>query len=125
MAATVTPYAAALPNNQDSTLQEFIYDGLITLTANYGGAATHGDALSLSPLVMQSNQLPNMVEIWEAPAAGTAPTGYIFGFAPGTTQNNGVLTVMGGTTEYTQASAYAAGLLAAVLRIRIWVPKFI
>jgi len=125
MAATVSIYAAALPDPVDVTDNEFIVDGTIVLTGNYGGGATHGDTLNLSPLDIKSNALPTKVEIWENPPAGTAPTGYVFGYAPGTTQSTGVLTIMNNLTEYTQASAYSAGLLAAVLRVRVWVPKFL
>jgi hypothetical protein len=71
------------------------------------------------------------VEVWEDPPAGTVPTGYTFTFCPGTTQQNGVLNILGTgaaaggpAQEYTEASAYSAALLAAVLRIRAWFPSY-
>jgi hypothetical protein len=124
MAAVFTINRAITPDAIDATMQEFIVDGFITLTGNYGGAATNGDTLSFAGVEVPSNQL-NWVEIMETPPAGTAPTGYTFGFAPGTTNANGVLTVMNGTTQYTQGSAYSAGQLAAVLRCRAWWVKYL
>ena len=124
MAAVFTINRAVQPDATDATLQEFIVDGVITLTGNYGGGATNGDTLSFAGLDVASNQL-NWVEIQETPPAGTASTGYTFGFAPGTTNANGVLTIMNGTTQLTQASAYAAPLLAAVLRARLWFTKYL
>ena len=125
MAATITPTTA--PNNPDTTGREIIVDGTIALTGNYGGAATHGDTLNLTQLqdLAKSSQFPTQVEIWEAPPAGTAPTGYIWTFCPGTTQLNGTLNIMSGVaTEYTQASAYSAALLAVVLKIRAYFPCY-
>jgi len=116
--STVTPV--------DATQQKFIVEGTIALTGNYGGASTHGDTLSFAGFdAIKSNSIPLWVDIHEAPPAGTAPTGYLFGFAPGTTQANGVLTVFNNLTEYTQASAYSAGLLAAVLNFRAEFTSFI
>lgn len=122
MAATIT--ATIAPQNPDTTGREAIFDGTIALTGNYGGASTHGDTLDLTPLYPLSSQLPTKVEVWEDPAAGTAPTGYMFIFCPGTTQKNGVLNIGNNLTEYTQASAYSAGLLAAALRVRAWFPSY-
>jgi hypothetical protein len=42
-----------------------------------------------------SSQLPTWVQLAEFPPAGTAPTGYQFGYAPGTTVANGKFTIMG------------------------------
>jgi hypothetical protein len=124
MAATITPITA--PQNPDVTAREVITDGTIVLTANYGGAATHGDTLNLQQLqdLAKSSQLPTQVEIWEAPPAGTTPTGYVFTFCPGTTQINGVLNITNNLTEYTQASGYSTVLLAAIIRIRAYFPAY-
>jgi len=121
MAATVTI------TKVDVTQTEFIAEGTIALTGSYGGAATHGDTLSFAGFdQLKSNSVPTHVEIFEAPPAGTAPTGYQLGFAPGTTQANGQITVMNGAaTEYTQASAYSAALLAAVINFRAYFPAFL
>lgn len=124
MAATITPITA--PQNPDQTSREIIVDGTIALTGNYGGANTHGDTLDLTQFgdLLKSSQLPSKVEVWEGPASGTAPTFYQFVFCPGTTQKNGVLSIGSNLTEYTEASAYSAGLLAASLRIRAWFPSY-
>ena len=81
----------------DTTQKQLFIDFTVTLTGNYGGGATNGDTLDLTALgdALKSTQLPNWVEFGEYPPAGTAPTGYQFGYAPGTTQANGVLTIMG------------------------------
>ena len=102
---------------------EVIVEGTIVLTGDYGGASTHGDTLDLSAVYYQGlalpvSGLPIFYSIVEMPDSGTAPTGYIFGYGIGTTLANGVLTVMASTTEYTEASAYSAGLLAAVIKAR-------
>ena len=124
MAANITAITA--PQNPDVTEREIIVDGTIALTGNYGGASTHGDTLNLQQLqyLALSSQLPTKVEVWEDPPAGTEPTFYQFVFCPGTTQLNGVLSIGSNLVEYTQASAYSAALLAAVLRIRAWFPSY-
>ena len=124
MSATITQITA--PQNPDTTAREIIVDGTVVLTANYGGASTHGDTLNLQQLqdLAKSSQLPTTVQVWEDPPAGTAPTFYQFVFCPGTTQLNGVLSIGSNLVEYTEASAYSAGLLAAVLRIRAWFPAY-
>ena len=110
----------------DRTQSKLIVQGTLTLSGNYGGAATHGDTLSFASLdQIKSDSLPTMVDIYEAPAAGTAPNGYIFGYCPGTTPANGVMTVMNNLTEYTQATAYSAGLLAAVIKFWAEFPLFV
>lgn len=124
MAATITSITA--PQNPDVTNREVIVDGTVVLTANYGGASTHGDTLNLQQLqdLAKSSQLPTKVEIWEDPPAGTVPSFYQFVFCPGTTQLNGVVSIGSNLVEYTQASAYSAALLAAVIRIRVWFPAY-
>jgi hypothetical protein len=110
-----------LPVN-DSTDATQIVRGTIALTGNYGGGATHGDVLNLALYGVQSNYPPVRVFIYEQPAAGSAPTGYQYEYAVGTNPSNGQLVVLGSGAsagaplqEYTQGSAYSAGLLAATL----------
>jgi hypothetical protein len=109
----------------DTTQKQLFIDFTVALTGNYGGANTHGDTLDLTALgdALKSTALPNWVEFEEFPASGTAPSGYLFGYAVGTTQANGVLTIMNNLTEYTEASAYSSPLLAAVIRGRAWFPS--
>jgi hypothetical protein len=87
----------------------------ITVSGNYGGASTHGDTLALNLYGVQSATLIDY-NIKEMPAAGTAPTGTLWGYAKGTTLANGVLTAM--TTynsEYSEGSAYTTAQKAAVI----------
>lgn len=131
MAATITPLA--VQSNPDTTGRQVIADGTIALTGNYGGGATNGDTLDLTQLgdALKTSQPVLKVDVWEDPAAGTAPTGYEFIYCPGTTLKNGVLAVMGTgasaggpAQQYTQGSAYSAGLLAAALRVRVYAQSF-
>lgn len=104
----------------DTTQSTQIARGTIGLSGNYGGGATNGDTLDLSKIGAQSSKPPVEVEIYEEPAAGTAPTGYKFLFAKGTTQKNGQLVVLQGgaavstpQAQITQGAAYPAGLITA------------
>lgn len=99
--------AASSSYPADTTQNQQVIDGAITLTGNYGGATSHGDTLDLSAIGAQSNQLPVKVEIFEASPAGAAPSGNIFRYMPGTTQANGSLNIFTAAgAEFTQASAY-------------------
>lgn len=127
--------AAVTITSIDSTQNQYIVSGSIVLTGNYGGASTHGDTLSFagaSNITIPSQSLPTQVEIYEMPAAGTSATGFQYGFALGTTQANGVMQVFGTPatgaattplTEYTEAAAYSAGLLAAKLFFTAYFPS--
>lgn len=98
---------AATVTYTDTTQNQVVVYGTLTLSGNYGGASSHGDTLDLSKLGVPSNQLPTLVLIEEASPAGAAPSGNIFRYMPGTTQANGSLSVFAGSgSEYTQASAY-------------------
>lgn len=130
---TITPLPVL--SNPDTTGRQVIAEGTIVATGNYGGGATNGDTLDLTQLgdAAKSSQLPTKVEVWEDPAAGTAPTGYSFVFCPGTTQKNGVLAVLQGgaansnpMAQITQGAAYPAALTAntAALRVRAYFPAY-
>ncbi|MGH9343304.1 MAG: hypothetical protein ACRD3Y_03100 [Bryobacteraceae bacterium] len=120
--------------NVDATQNQFVVDGSLTLSGDYGAANTHGDTLSFAGFdQIKSSVAPTRVEIFEAPAAGTSATGFVYSFSPGSTQANGVLQVFGTPatgaattplTEYTEAAAYSAGLKAAALKFRAWFPSF-
>ncbi len=108
----------------DNTQKEIILDFDITLTGNYGGAATHGDPLDFTaPAYSGCNpglQAPTKVEVFERPVAGVAPTFYQYVYCPGPTlaaptQAGGVLAIAGtgaasgqGGTEITEGSAYSS-----------------
>lgn len=121
---TITPLAVL--SNPDTTGRQVIAEGTIALTSNYGGASTHGDTCDLTQFgdALKTSNLPTKVEIWEDPASGTVPTFYQFVFCPGTTLKNGVVSIGSNLVEYTEASAYSAGLLAAALRIRVYAPAY-
>lgn len=104
--------------------QQILYTTIV-LSGNYGTASSHGDVLNLSQLKsLLSSKVPIHADIDEQPAVGTAPSGYSFVFQPGTTLANCGLSVMNGAaTEYSQGSAYSAPLLAAVIKMRIWLPR--
>lgn len=124
MAVTVALNTAILPNPLDVTQNSFLTSVTLTLTANYGGAATHGDTVNLSG-VCPSDQVPQCISLRESPPAGTAPTGYLFNFCPGTNATNGVLSVLTSEgSEYSEGSAYSAALLAAALTAVFQFPKF-
>lgn len=119
MAATVTI------TDWDFGERHFEIYGTITLTGNYGTAGSHGDTLSFLNDIVKSNQAPVVVEINEAPPAGTAANGYIFTYNPGTSQNTGVLQILNNLAEYTPGSAYSPGLLAATIVFRAVFQAFV
>lgn len=108
----------------DVTEKEQIFQGTLTLTGNYGGAATHGDTVSFANIFgLTSQTVPLRVEIYEQPKAGTAPSFYNAMFCPGTTYANGVVNFSLSGTEYTQASAYSGAISTAVWKFRAWFPQ--
>ena len=125
MSATASLRTDIIPNPIDVSQNQFVVDLNITLTGNYGTGASNGDTLALGGLGIPSTLPPILVEIYEAPAAGTVPNGYIFNYNPGTTINNGVMTLMNNLAQYTPGSAYSGALLTAVLRARAYFTKFI
>lgn len=134
--------AISSPNLQDTsdgldqTLNEWSVEGTLTLTGNYGGAATHGDTISWSGLdLVKATLPPRRMEIFESNPAGTAPYGYSYQYSPGTSRDTGVVTILGGAaasgqggTEITEGSAYSTftpSLNNAVLRYKAFFTKFI
>jgi hypothetical protein len=127
MATTITI------DNVNQTLNQTVISGTIALTGNYGGASTHGDTLSfLNQDSIKSGSAPVQVRVFETPPAGTSASGFEFSFSPGSDQGNGVLQVFGSAatagantpgSEYTQAAAYNAALLAAVLKFQAFFPR--
>lgn len=112
-----------LPQGGDTTQREQFYTGTLTLSGNYGGASTHGDTCSfgnISGLLSQS--VPIRVEIYEQPAAGTAPSFYTGVYQLGTTIANGAVNFSLAGIEYTQASAYSGAVSTAVWKFRAWFP---
>jgi len=120
----------------DATQGEEIVEGTLTLSGNYGSSGSHGDTINFALPQVESQLPPRRVEIFENQGAGTAPLGYTYIYNNGTTQANGVLTILGtpasggaevGATEFTQGAAYSAGspsLSGAVLRFKAWFSKF-
>lgn len=122
----------------DTTQKEIIVDGTITLTGNYGTAASHGDPLDFTKPASEfsiGGQAPTRVEIFERPVAGVAPTFYQYVYCPGPTlaaptQAGGVLSIGAtgtasgdGGNELTEGSAYSGfspSLNNIVLGFRAW-----
>lgn len=124
----------------DRTNNGWIVDCLLTLSGNYGGAATHGDTINfaaatgigIGPL---GDNAPTMWEFHELVAAGTALPGFEYEYCPGPslaapTLNAGVLNIRGagagsgqGGTEITEGGAYAGttpSLNNQVIKARFW-----
>ncbi len=153
-----SPYQAASSANlangsqvSDKTNEQTIAEGTLTFTGNYGTSSSHGDVVdftlnNLTPpgsLPQGTNigsYAPTRVEIFEAPQAGTAATGFTFVYCPGPTlagptststagctQAGGVVCILGtgassgaGGTELTGGSAYPAAVLGLTVRFRAW-----
>lgn len=120
MATAITPLAVL--SNPDVTGRQVIADGTVVLTGNY---PAHGDTLNLLQLgdALKTSNLPLEVKVWEDPPAGTDPTFSQFVYCPGTTLANGVLAI-GVSGAPIATAAYSAGLLAAVLRIRVYASSY-
>ncbi len=115
----------------DSTQNELIVDGLLTLTADYGGGSTNGDTLDFTGHdLIKSQQAPRKVEIYQEPTAGEAPVIYNFLYARGTSQANGLLVVTDfAGAQITPGAGYPAALTdtdpAPNIRFRAYFPSFI
>ena len=155
------PYQAASSVNlangsqvSDTTDKQTIAEGTLTFSGNYGTASSHGDPVdftlngltppgSLPQGTDIGSYAPTRVEIYEAPQAGTAATGYTFVYCPGPTiagptststagctQAGGVVCILGtgaasgdGGTELTEGSAYSGfspSLNGVTVRFRAW-----
>jgi hypothetical protein len=125
MAVAVAVDPTITPNPIDKTQQEFIVDGTLVLSGNYGGASSHGDTMNLAG-VCPSTSLPTKVDVYQRPTSGNAPVLFDFVYGQGTTQANGVLIVISKATaaELVEAAAYDAALTAATanIRFRAWFP---
>jgi hypothetical protein len=123
MSAVASISTTLLPDGLDMSQQEYIVDGIVTLTGSY---PANGDTLDLSKLSITSNQLPTRVELFEATPAPGPASGFAFLYLPGATQALGLMEMFNGTTQQTGAT-YASILTVTgfVLRFRAWFPKFI
>ncbi len=115
VAVTINSAVAVDPSGGlDSTQNELIVDGLLTLTGNYGvlSPASNGDPLDFTGHdLIKSQQPPRKVEIYQEPTAGVAPVIYCFLYGRGTTQANGKLIVTDfAGVQITLGSAYPAAL---------------
>ena len=101
--------------------------GSITASGSY---AAHGDTLDFSGNgSIPSDVVPIRVEVFESPAAGTSPSGYVYNFCPGTGLSNGKVTVFegGGASAplaELAAGAYPAGITGAAIKFRATFKKF-
>ena len=113
----------------DTTQSTQIVRGTLKFSGNY---ATHGDTLSFANVYgIQSRSVPLRVFVYEAPAAGTSPSGYVYIFCPGTTNANGKLTVFttgtasGDALNELAAGAYPAGITGAAVKFEAVFPTFV
>ena len=94
--------------NVDATLNSFIVEGTITVSGSYPGSG-NGDTLSFAGFdQIKSSSPPRFVEIKEQPAAGTAVSGLLYDFAPGTTMANGKMIVSVPRGAFTPAGTNSA-----------------
>lgn len=120
----------------DDTRNSLIVEGTLTLTGNYGTAASHGDVINFGVSGFPATSYPpKAVEIEEYIVAGVAPTGFRYIYAFGTTLENGQLIILaegsgaGATTgqpELTENELYASctpSLQGQVLRFKAWLIK--
>ncbi len=132
VAVTIESAVAVDPSGGlDSTQNELIVDGLLTLSGNYGGASTDGDTLDFTGHdLIKSQQAPRKVEIYQEPTAGNPPVIYLFLYARGTGQDDGLLVVTDfAGAQISQGAAYPAALTdddpSPNIRFRAYFPSFI
>lgn len=114
----------------DSTQNELIVEGSLTLSGNYGNhSPANGDTVAFAGDKIKSQQRPRRVEIFQAPTSPAAPVHYSFIYGYGTNALNGVLIVIDTTTglPLTDAAAYPAALTAAGANVRFkaWFSSFV
>ena len=128
--ATQNAAAASQLGNVTVDAKTITVKFLLTLSGNYGGAATNGDALSFASVnnpTIPSDAVPLDAFVYEEPPAGTAPQGYGLTYCPGTTRDNGVvyISLTPGGAQYAQGSAYDATHLAAFIYALVTFPAFV
>lgn len=127
MAITATIDSSYAQN--DTTQATQIARGTLHFSGNY---VANGDTLSFANLYgIQSLTTPLRVFVYEAPPAGTAPSGYLYTFAPGTSNANGKLVVMNtgaalsGPLGQLGAGAYPAAITGAVVKFEAIFTPFV
>jgi hypothetical protein len=111
--ATLVPIG---PQPVDTTQNSIIAKFQFKFSGTYSSTSNHGDLVSLVSAYLPVGQLPEQVDFFEAPPAGTAPTGYSFYYCPGTTLANGRICVFQNgagsapNTEISQNSGYPSAL---------------
>jgi len=124
--AIATSTLAGYQGPVNTTSAEQIVRFAITLSGNYGGAATHGDTLSFANVYgLQSNAIPSRVFVFQQPAAGVAPGNCSAIYCPGTTKNNGVISFANAGTELTQGAAYSGATATAVWIVEAYFPVYL
>ena len=119
----------AVLGNPDTSERNVTILFSLALSANYGGAATHGDTLNFggagSAFEIASDQLPLWVDVFEMPASGTQPSWYNGVYCPGTTRDNGVVAFALAGTEFTGGNPYTGALAAATFFAVACFPAFV
>lgn len=134
VAVAISSIVASDPSGGlDTTQNEIIVDGTLTLTGNYGNLSpANGDIIDLTGHdLIKSQEVPRKMEIFQAPDAGNAPVQYSFLYGWGTDQSDGVLIVIDTTTglPITDAAAYPAALTSTDpspnIRFRAYFPSLV
>ena len=122
--------------NIDVTQNQFIVDGIITPSGNYGtvgGLYPHGDqiviaATGVSLDQIKSNVAPTKVDLWADYPAGAAMLFDTYKWVNGANVTGSVIQVGVGITEFTPGNPYAGAaptnIVGFVLRFRAWFPSF-
>ena len=120
----------------DTTQAGLIAYGTLAVSGNY---VAHGDPVDFSGMaasnpgincdLIKTQQPPDVVDIYEKPAAGVSASGYVYIFAPGTTTANGVMQVFqsaGSAAPQAElgAGAYPGGV-PATLYFQAFFPSLI
>jgi hypothetical protein len=115
MACTATLIGIG-PQPVDATQNCLVAKIQFKFSGTYSFDSKHGDVVSLVNAYLPSGQVPVQADFFEAPPAGTAPTGYGFYYCPGTTVANGRICVFQGagsaapSSEISQNSGYPSAL---------------
>lgn len=110
----------------DTTQSTQIVRFPITLSGNYGGAATHGDTIDFGTVYgIQSQSVPIRVFVYQQPTSGTAPGNCTATFCPGSTIHNGVISFANAGAELTEGAAYTGAASTAVWEVEAVFSTFV
>lgn len=119
----------AVLGNPDTTERQVLILFSLALTSPYSPANNNGDIVpfgSASGAVeIASDQVPVWVDVFEAPAAGIAPSFYQGVYCPGPTRDTGQISFALAGVQANQNANYPAALLAAAFFALAAFPAFV